>query len=56
MVLVKTTLMQDIFSYINNKKSIEVNDQVEMAYLSQLQHKTLNDSNTIREEFIEAGF
>ena len=52
----KTTLMQDIFSYINNKKSIEVNDQVEMAYLSQLQHKTLNDSNTIREEFIEAGF
>lgn len=48
--------MQDIFSYINNKKSIEVNDQVEMAYLSQLQHKTLNDSNTIREEFIEAGF
>lgn len=52
----KTTLMQDIFSCINNKKSIEVNDQVEMAYLSQLQHKTLNDSNTIREEFIEAGF
>lgn len=52
----KTTLMQDIFSYINNKKSIEVNDQVEIAYLSQLQHKTLNDSNTIREEFIEAGF
>jgi len=52
----KTTLMQDIFSYINNKKSIEVNDPVEMAYLSQLQHKTLNDSNTIREEFIEAGF
>lgn len=52
----KTTLMQDIFSNHNTNDSIEVNDQVEMAYLSQLQHKTLNDSNTIREEFIELGF
>ncbi len=27
-----------------------------MAYLSQIQGKTLNDSNTILEEFLEAGF
>ena len=52
----KTTLMNDIFSNHNTNDSIEVNDQVEMSYLSQLQHKTLNDSNTIREEFIELGF
>ena len=52
----KTTLMQDIFSNHNTNDSIEVNDQVDMAYLSQLQHKTLNDSNTVREEFIELGF
>lgn len=52
----KTTLMQDIFSNHNTNDSIEVNENIEMAYLSQLQHKTLNDSNTVREEFIELGF
>lgn len=52
----KTTLMQDIFKNSSNNDSIEINEQVEISYLSQLQYKTLNDSNTIREEFIESGF
>ncbi len=52
----KTTLMQDIFKNSSNNDSIEINEQVKISYLSQLQYKTLNDSNTIREEFIESGF
>ncbi|MDO5516003.1 MAG: ATP-binding cassette domain-containing protein [Clostridium sp.] len=52
----KTTLMQDIFANHDKYDSIEVNEDIEMDYLSQLQHKTLNDSNTIREEFIDIGF
>ena len=50
----KTTLLQEIFK--NNHDSIEINENVEVAYLSQLQGKTLNESNTILEEFFEAGF
>lgn len=50
----KTTLLQEIFK--NNHDSIEINKNVEVAYLSQLQGKTLNDSNTILEEFFDAGF
>ncbi|WP_105176353.1 ABC-F family ATP-binding cassette domain-containing protein [Clostridium cagae] len=50
----KTTLLKEIFK--NNNNSIEVNEQVQMAYLSQIQGKTLNDSNTILEEFLEASF
>ncbi len=50
----KTTLLGEIFK--NNHDSIEINEQVEMAYLSQLQGKTLNESNTILEEFLDAGF
>ncbi len=50
----KTTLLKEIFK--NNNNSIEVNEQVQMAYLSQIQGKTLNDSNIILEEFLEAGF
>ncbi|MBU3071817.1 ABC-F family ATP-binding cassette domain-containing protein [Clostridium estertheticum] len=50
----KTTLVQEIFK--NNNDSIEINQQVEVAYLSQLQGKTLNESNTILEEFFDAGF
>ncbi|MGN2370814.1 ABC-F family ATP-binding cassette domain-containing protein [Clostridium cagae] len=50
----KTTLLKEIFK--NNNDSIEVNEQVQMAYLSQIQGKTLNDSNTILEEFLDAGF
>ncbi|UHA75403.1 ABC-F family ATP-binding cassette domain-containing protein [Paenibacillus sp. 481] len=50
----KTTLLRDIFN--NNHDSIEINDDVKVAYLSQLQGEVLNDSNTILEEFIDAGF
>ncbi|MBC8062526.1 MAG: ABC-F family ATP-binding cassette domain-containing protein [Clostridiaceae bacterium] len=50
----KTTLLQEIFK--NNHASIELTEQVEVAYLSQLQGTTLNESNTIVEEFFDAGF
>ena len=45
----KTTLLREIFK--NNHDSIEINDDVKMAYLSQIQGEMLNDSNTILEEF-----
>ncbi|MBB3110879.1 ATP-binding cassette subfamily F protein 3 [Paenibacillus phyllosphaerae] len=50
----KTTLLRDIFK--NNHDSIEINADAKVAYLSQLQGEMLKDSNTILEEFIEAGF
>lgn len=50
----KTTLLRDIFK--NNQDTIEINDGVNVAYLSQLQGETLKDSNTILHEFIDAGF
>lgn len=50
----KTTLLQEIFK--NSHDSIEINEQVKVAYLSQLQDKTINESNTILEEFLDSGF
>lgn len=50
----KTTLLRDIFK--NNHESIEINADAKVAYLSQLQGEVLKDSNTILEEFIDAGF
>ncbi|UKS25970.1 ATP-binding cassette domain-containing protein [Paenibacillus sp. HWE-109] len=50
----KTTLLRDIFK--NNHASIEINADVKVAYLSQNQGEVLKDSNTILEEFIDAGF
>ncbi|MCR8844433.1 ATP-binding cassette domain-containing protein [Paenibacillus sp. SC116] len=50
----KTTLLRDIFK--NNHDSIEINADAKVAYLSQVQGEVLNDSNTILEEFIDAGF
>ncbi len=50
----KTTLLRDIFR--NNQESIEVHRDAKVAYLSQLQGETLQDSNTILHEFIDAGF
>ena len=49
----KTTLLQEIFKCDN--PAIEINEDIEMANLSQLEGKTLNNSNNVREEFIEAG-
>jgi len=50
----KTTLLRDIFN--NNHDSIEINADAKVAYLSQIQGEMLKDSNTILEEFIDAGF
>lgn len=50
----KTTLLREIFK--NNHDSIEISEDVKMAYLSQLQGELLNESNTVFEEFYEAGF
>jgi ATP-binding cassette, subfamily F, member 3 len=50
----KTTLLRQIFK--NNNASIEINDDAKVAYLSQFQGEVLNESNTILEEFFDAGF
>ncbi|WP_040951023.1 ABC-F family ATP-binding cassette domain-containing protein [Gorillibacterium massiliense] len=50
----KTTLLREIFK--NNHESIEINADAKVAYLSQLHGETLKDSNTIMDEFIDAGF
>ncbi|MGL5755850.1 MAG: ABC-F family ATP-binding cassette domain-containing protein [Paraclostridium sp.] len=50
----KTTLLRSIFK--NNNDSIEINNDIEVAYLSQIQGEILNESNTILEEFFDAGF
>ncbi|MBD8497883.1 ABC-F family ATP-binding cassette domain-containing protein [Paenibacillus arenosi] len=50
----KTTLLRDIFKNIHD--SIEIHADAKVAYLSQMQGEVLNDSNTILEEFIDAGF
>lgn len=50
----KTTLLREIFK--NNHPSIEVNKDMTMAYLSQIQGEIFDESNTIQEEFYEAGF
>ncbi len=49
----KTTLLREIFK--NTHDSIEINEDITMAYLSQLQGEMLNESNTILEEFFDAG-
>lgn len=50
----KTTLLKDI--YKNDNPAIEIDPDIEVAYLSQLQSEILNESNTILEEFLDAGF
>ncbi|MGL5379994.1 ABC-F family ATP-binding cassette domain-containing protein [Clostridium sp.] len=50
----KTTLFQKIFK--NNDSSIELNEDIEIGYLSQLQGETLNYTNTILDEFFDIGF
>jgi ATP-binding cassette subfamily F protein 3 len=49
----KTTLLRAIFE--NNSASIEISPDIKMTYLSQHQGETLNESNTIFEEFFDAG-
>src|SRR5262249_10615901 len=50
----KTTLLRDLFNA--DKDSIVINADAKVAYLSQIQGEMLTDSNTILEEFIDAGF
>lgn len=50
----KTTMLREI--YQNSHAAIEINADVKVAYLSQVQGEMLKGSNTILEEFIEAGF
>lgn len=50
----KTTLFQEIFK--NNTPSIEIDENTNVGYLSQLPGQTLNYSNTIIEEFFDLGF
>lgn len=50
----KTTLLRDIFK--NKKDSIKFDPQIEASYLSQVQDEMLDTSNTIFQEFFDAGF
>ena len=50
----KTTLLQAICK--NTSDAIEIDPTIKMAYLSQNQDETLNESSTILEEFFDAGF
>ena len=50
----KTTLLREI--YKNQRDCIEINENIEMAYVSQLQNEMLNESHTVIEEFLEVGF
>ncbi len=50
----KTTLLREIFK--NNHAAIKINENTTVAYLSQLQGEILDVSNTILEEFFDAGF
>lgn len=50
----KTTLLRAIFK--NDDPAIQIHEDFEPAFLSQLQGERLNESHTIQEEFFELGF
>ncbi len=50
----KTSLLRRIA--LNNTDNIKIKDDIKIFYLSQLQNETLNDENTIYDEFFDAGF
>lgn len=50
----KTTLLREIFQI--RHASIELGEDIKVAYLSQLQGEMLKESNTVSDEFFEAGF
>lgn len=50
----KTTLLRDI--YKNSKDSIEINETIQTAFLSQLQGEMLNESETVLDCFFSLGF
>ena len=50
----KTTLLKQIFK--NNNDAIKIDENIKLAYLSQMQSEVVNESNTILQEFYDAGF
>lgn len=50
----KTTLLRDI--YKNNSDSINIDEEAEVGFLSQVQGEMLNESSTIMDEFFDLGF
>lgn len=50
----KTTLLRDI--YKNQKESIEIGDNVSMAFLSQIQGEMLKEESDVQDEFFDIGF
>lgn len=50
----KTTLLKAIYDHTDD--AIEIGGGVEMAFLSQNQSQMLNESNTVLNEFLDAGF
>ena len=50
----KTTLIRKLFE--NNNKSIKFNEEIQASYLSQIKDEMLDESNTVAEEFFDAGF
>ncbi len=50
----KTTLLRDI--YKNNNQSINIMEDIKISYLSQRSSEILNETNTILNEFLDAGF
>ncbi len=50
----KTTLLRDI--YKNGKDSIEINEAIQTAFLSQLQGEMLDESETVLDYFFDLGF
>ena len=50
----KTTLLKQIFK--NNNDAIKIDENIKLAYLSQMQSEVVNESNTILQEFYDIGF
>lgn len=50
----KSTLLRDIFE--NRHPSIRLSEDTSLAYLSQKQGETLNESGTVQDELIASGF
>ena len=50
----KATLLRQIFK--NNNESIKIDENIKLAYLSQMQSEVVNESNTILQEFYDVGF
>ena len=50
----KTTILKQIFK--NNNDAIKIDENIKLAYLSQMQSEVVNESNTILQEFYDIGF